>query len=63
MSLSFQKLSDITVVKRDGAWLGTIEQYDGEGRYAHSPDRRETFNSIRTTEMIEIAQNMKEYDE
>ena len=62
MMLTFTQLADMIVVYRDGAWLGTIEEWDGEGRYVHAPDRQKTFNSLRTEEMFEIANRMQVFD-
>ena len=59
--LTFDDLLEVVAVKRDGVWLGTIEGWEGEARYVHSPDRRETFNSLRVEELREIIAKMEEF--
>ncbi len=60
--LTFSELGtdNVWVVRRDGAWLGTIEIWEGAMRYCHDPHREKTFKSIPTDDLLAIAAKMDE---
>ena len=58
-TLTYGELMDVWLVKRDGVYLGTIERWDGELRYVHSPDR-ETVKSLSHDDLVKIARFMRE---
>jgi len=44
-------------VKRNDVWLGSIEEWEGEIRYVHRPDR-ETYNAVSAQELRTILEKM-----